>query len=70
MCSDSANPPAGADFPAQAALALGLALALARSRSGSGEAGPYFARAGERCADRLVRDRTTDSLEPDPASGS
>ncbi|MFE7530432.1 hypothetical protein ACFU7Y_32665 [Kitasatospora sp. NPDC057542] len=64
MCSDRANPPAGADFPAQAALAL----ALARSRSG--EAGPYVARTGERCADRPVRDRTTDSLESDLADDS
>ncbi|MFD0409681.1 alpha/beta hydrolase [Kitasatospora sp. NPDC127116] len=47
MCSDSANPPAGADYPAQAAVA----------RSRSGEVGPYFAWAAERCADWPVRDR-------------
>ncbi|MFE6051618.1 alpha/beta hydrolase [Kitasatospora sp. NPDC056446] len=47
VCSDSANPPARADYPALAA--------LARSRSGA--VGPYFAWADERCADWPARDR-------------
>lgn len=46
-CSDSANPPARADYPALAAFA----------RARSGEAGPYFAWADERCADWPARDR-------------
>ncbi|MFF2353494.1 alpha/beta hydrolase [Kitasatospora sp. NPDC058115] len=46
VCSDSANPPARADYPALAASA----------RTRSGEAGPYFAWADERCADWPVRD--------------
>ncbi|MEU8927969.1 alpha/beta hydrolase [Kitasatospora sp. NPDC048545] len=46
-CSDSADPPARADYPAQAASA----------RARSGEVGPYFAWADERCADWPARDR-------------
>ncbi|MFB7476047.1 alpha/beta hydrolase [Kitasatospora sp. NPDC056184] len=47
VCSDSANPPARADWPALAASA----------RARSGEAGPYFTWADERCADWPARDR-------------
>ncbi|MGW2255925.1 alpha/beta fold hydrolase [Kitasatospora sp. NPDC001660] len=47
VCSDSANPPAEADYPALAA--------FARARSGA--VGPYFAWADERCADWPARDR-------------
>ncbi|MER7581830.1 alpha/beta hydrolase [Kitasatospora sp. NPDC097691] len=46
-CSDGANPPARADYPALAAFA----------RARSGEVGPYFAWADERCADWPARDR-------------
>ncbi|MFG2910258.1 alpha/beta hydrolase [Kitasatospora sp. NPDC048286] len=47
VCSDSANPPARADYPALAVSA----------RARSGEAGPYFAWTDERCADWPARDR-------------
>ncbi|MEV6973192.1 alpha/beta hydrolase [Kitasatospora sp. NPDC093806] len=47
VCSDSANPPGRADWPALAATA----------RARSGEAGAYFAWADARCADWPVRDR-------------
>ncbi|MFI9322618.1 alpha/beta hydrolase [Kitasatospora aureofaciens] len=47
VCSDSADPPAGADYPALAASALAR----------SGAVGPYFAWADERCADWPAQDR-------------
>ncbi|MFF7993397.1 alpha/beta hydrolase [Kitasatospora xanthocidica] len=47
VCSDSANPPAAADWPALAE----------HARTRSGETGPYFAWADERCADWPARDR-------------